>query len=182
MRCRNAAQSLAELLKHTQLSAEVWAGAGGGISSWAPVAALRSAMSSYYAFRGSALGLTARELALPATCRAFRMVVLLPHATLQLLRTASGSAKSVGLHCVRAQNQIDQQSGPLQAWLGSRRQHAGESYFASRISLMHPPDRHALARAKHAAVMACCAERCVLVETHLPHTAAELLQSISPRR
>jgi hypothetical protein len=184
------AQSLAELLKHTQLSAEVL----GRLQEeeyrpWAPsVAALRSAMSGYYAFeRKLLLGPDGGELALPpgyVTARS-GWLFFKPHATLQLFADSFRELQSESAFTAFArQNQIAQRIERLttgHGWFPGAND-AGESYFASRIQpYASLPDRHALVRAKHAAVMTLFAlRRCVLVESHLPHTAAELTPKYLP--
>jgi hypothetical protein len=85
---------------------------------------------------------------------------------------------------IARQTQIAQRVQRLsagQGWLpGSNG--SGEAYFASRIKpYASMPDRHAVARAQHAAVMTLFAfRRHVLAESRIPQSAAELSPKYLP--
>jgi hypothetical protein len=184
------AQSLAELLKRTQLSAEVL----GRLQEeeyrpWAPdVGALRNAMSGYYAYeRKLLLGPDAAEPPLPPGYVPARSGWLFfkPYATLQLFADSFRELQSESAFTAFArQNQIDQRVQRLaqaSSWLPNSNRD-GEAYFIAHIKAYASlPDRHAVARTQHAAVMTLFAlRRHVLVESRLPQSAAELTPKYLP--
>jgi hypothetical protein len=184
------AQSLAELLKGTQLSAEVLARLQEEeYRPWAPsVEALRSAMSGYYAYeRKLLLGPENWEPPLPPGYVPARSGWLFfkPYATLQLFVDSFRELQSESAFTAFArQNQIEQRVQRLRSahgWLPASNG-AGEEYFASRIQPYAALfDRHAVARAQHAAVMTLFAlRRHVLVESRLPQKAEELSPKYLP--
>lgn len=184
------AQSLAELLKHTQLSAEVLKRLQvQEYAPWGPsVAALRSSMSGFYAFeRKLLLGPDGGEPPLPPGYVPARSGWLFfkPHATLQLFADSFREMQSESaLTAFARQNQTQHRLlhlGSEAGWLPGSNDD-GEAYFVSRIQpYASLPDRHALARAQHAAVTTLFAlRRHVLMEARLPLNAAELSPKYLP--
>jgi hypothetical protein len=184
------AQSLAELLRRTQLNAEVLARLQEEeYQPWAPsVEALRSAMSGYYAYeRKLLLGPENWEPPLPPGYVPARSGWLFfkPYATLQLFVDSFRELQSESAFTAFArQNQIEQRVQRLRSahgWFPASNS-AGEDYFASRIQPYAALfDRHAVARAQHAAVMTLFAlRRHVLVESRLPQKAEELSPKYLP--
>ena len=185
------AQSLADLLKRTQLGADVLARLQEEeYRPWAPsVEALRSAMSGFYAYeRKLLMGPDAGEPPLPPGYVPARSGWLFfkPHATLQLFADSFRELQSESAFtAIARQNQIEQRLQRLtsgQGWLPSSNAD-GEAYFASHIRQYATlSDRHAMARAQHAAVMTLFAlRRHVLVESRLPQNAAELFPKYLPK-
>lgn len=186
------AQTLAELLKHTQLSAEVLARLQEKeYAPWAPsIEALRRAMGGYYGFeRKLLLGPDTHEPPLPPGYIPARSGWLFfkPHATLQLFADSFRELQSEStLTAFARQNQITQRLqrvGGKSGWLPDANE-SGEAYFVIRIApYVALPDRHAIARAQHAAVMTLFAlRRHVLVEARLPLNAADLTPKYLPNR
>jgi hypothetical protein len=177
------AQSLAELLKRTQLGADVLERLQEQeYRPWAPSAdALRSAMSGYYAFeRKLLLGPDSGEPPLPPGYVPARSGWLFfkPHATLSLFTDSFRELQGESaLTAFARQHQIEQRIQRLSTggWLPSSNR-SGEAYFSAHIRPYAAlPDRHAMARTQHAAVMTLFAlRRHVLVEARLPENAAEL--------
>lgn len=184
------AQTLAELLKQTHLDAGVLTRLQlEEYAPWAPsVGALRSAMSGFYAFeRKLLLGPEDGEPPLPPGYVPARSgwVFFKPHATLQLFTDSFREMQTESaLAAFAQQNQTQQRVLRLRAnggWLPSPNAD-GEAFFVSRIApYASLPDRHALARAQHAAVLTLFAlRRHVLMEARLPVTAGELTPKYLP--
>jgi hypothetical protein len=184
------AQSLAELLKHTQLGADVLTRLQEEeYRPWTPsVDALRSAMSGYYAYeRKLLLGPDGGEPPLPPGYVPARSGWLFfkPHATLHLFADSFREMQGgPALTAFTRQDQIGHRLQRLSSDDGllPGSNESGEAYFASRIRpYASLPDRHAVARAQHAAVMTLFAlRRHVLVEARLPQSAAELSPKYLP--
>jgi hypothetical protein len=185
-----SAQSLAELLKHTQLSPDVLARLQEEeYRPWAPSQdALRNAMRGYYAFeRKLLLGPENWEPPLPPGYVPARSGWLFfkPYATLQLFVDSFRELQSESAFTAFArQNQIEQRVQRLRSGRGwfPVANGAGEDYFATRIQPYAALfDRHAVARAQHSAVMTLFAlRRYVAAESHIPRTAADLTPKYLP--
>jgi hypothetical protein len=139
-------------------------------------------MSGYYAYeRKLLLGPDSWEPPLPPGYVPARSGWLFfkPYATLQLFVDSFRELQSESAVTAFArQNQIEQRVQRLRTgggWLPASNG-SGEEYFASRIQPYTALfDRHAVARAQHAAVMTLFAvRRHVLVESRLPQNAAAL--------
>jgi hypothetical protein len=186
------AQSLAELLRNTQLSEAVLARLQEQeYGPWVPsVDALRGAMAGFYAYeRKLLLGPDAGEPELPPGYIPARSGWLLfkAHATLALFADSFRELQREStLNVIARRSQIEQRLHHLSisnsGWLPGANS-SGEAYYVSRIRpYADMQDRHALARAQHAAVMTLFAlRRHVLAEARLPQTAADLTPKYLPR-
>lgn len=184
------AQSLAELLKQTQLGPDTLERLQEKeYRLWAPsVETLRKAMSGHYAFeRKLLLGPDGGEPPLPPGYIPARSGWLFfkPHATLQLFAVSFRELQSESaLTAFARQNQITQRLDRLgdKGGLLPGSNESGEAYFASRIGFYAAlPDRHCIARAQHAAVMTLFAlRRYVVGEARMPQNAAELSPKYLP--
>jgi hypothetical protein len=138
-------------------------------------------MSGYYAFeRKLLLGPDSGEPPLPPGYVPARSGWLFfkPNATLALFADSFRELQGESaLTAFARQNQIEQRVQRLAAggWLPSSNS-SGEAYFSAHIKAYAAlPDRHAMVRTQHAAVMTLFAlRRHVLVEARLPQNAAEL--------
>jgi hypothetical protein len=186
------AQSLAELLRQTQLSADVLARMQEQeYGPWAPsVDAMRGAMAGFYAYeRKLLMGPDGGEPELPPGYVPARSGWLFfkPHATLTLFADSFRELQRESTSNVIArQSQIEQRLHHLSlassGWVPGSNS-SGEAYFVSRIRpYADMQDRHAVARAQHAAVMTLFAlRRHVLVEAQLPQKAADLTPKYLPK-
>ncbi len=179
-----AAQSLAFLLKRTQLDAATLKRLQEEeYQPWAPSAgALREAMSGYYAFeRKLLIGPEDGEPPLPDGYMPIRTdwILFKPNATLHLFADSFRELKSESSATVMArQNQIGyRMSQRARGGVGLPDGNAtGEDYFATRIQPYFAlPDRHGLARAQHAGIMTLFAvRRFLLAEARVPKDGSEL--------
>lgn len=185
-----SAQSLAMLLRHTQLDAKTLRRLQEvEYRPWAPsAAALREAMSGFYGFeRKLLMGPEDGEPSLPEGYIPLRTDWLLfkPNATLHLFADSFRELKSESSATVMArQNQIgfrmrQRAKGGMLIPDGNA---TGEEYFATRIQpYFGLPDRHGLARAQHAAIMTLFAvRRFLLAEARVPKDAGELTAAYLP--
>ncbi|MFZ4764411.1 MAG: hypothetical protein ACOYMN_05610 [Roseimicrobium sp.] len=186
-----SAESLAVLLKQTQLSPEVLASLQQtAYQPWAPTSeALRAAMSGYYAYeRKLLLGADVGEHPLPPDVFAERSGWLFfkPNATLRLFTDSLGELKTnTRQTAVATTHQLELRLQKMRRSRGvflPTSNYQGEEYFATRIQpYIELTDRHYLVRAKRAAVMTLFAfRRYVAKEARLPPRIADLIPDYLP--